>query len=64
MMTRDHVIWAGALRVEEQFGDQGFDFVDKRIEDLINNSDANGVKMSCKIGEALSWLGYPSELVH
>lgn len=64
MMTRDHVIWAGAIRVEEQFGEQGFDFIDHRIETLAQDRDIKGIEMWCKIGEALDRLASPSDLIH
>jgi hypothetical protein len=64
MMTREHVVWAGALCVEKQYGEAGPSYILHRIGALIDEDDINGVEMWAKIGEAFDLLASPSSLTH
>lgn len=56
VMTRDHVIWAGALWVEKHYGEEGYGFISKRIGSLVLEDDIVGVEMWQKIAAALEQL--------
>jgi hypothetical protein len=51
MMTREHVVWAGALWVEKHYGEQGPAFITQRIGSLVLEDDIVGVEMWQKIAE-------------
>lgn len=56
MMTREHVVWAGAIWVEKHYGDSGEQFIASRIGSLVLEDDIVGVEMWEKIGAAFSRL--------
>jgi hypothetical protein len=56
MMTRDHVIWAGALWVEKHFGQEAPRFINQQIGSLVVKDDIVGVEMWQKIAAAYEQL--------
>jgi len=64
MMTREHVVWAGAIWVEKIYGNDGACFIHDRIDTLMHDDDINGVEMWAKIGTAYNRLGAPSSRIH
>lgn len=56
MMTREHVVWAGAIWVEQHYGDDGDQFIARRIGSLILKDDIVGVEMWERIAAAFSRL--------
>lgn len=63
-MTKEHVVWAGAICVEKQYGDDGAVFIHARIGDLMDDNDIMGVEMWAKIGSAYDRLAGEGALIH
>jgi hypothetical protein len=55
-MTREHVIWAGALQVEKQFGNDGCLFICDRVQAMREQDDINGAAMWMRIADAYGRL--------
>jgi len=56
MLTRDHVIWAGALLVEKRFGPEAPFYINQQIGSLVIKDDIVGVEMWQKIAAAYDQL--------
>lgn len=64
MMTREHVVWAGAIWVEKHYGDDGGQFIATRIGSLVLEDDIVGVEMWEKIAAAFVQLHPVSDAHH
>lgn len=64
MMTREHVIWAGALWVEKHYGTAAPFFIEGRIGSLMLEDDIVGVEMWERIGAAYDRLADEHALDH
>ncbi len=56
MITREHIVWAGALWVEKHYGERGPSFIAGRIGSMVLEDDIVGVEMWQKIAEAYDQL--------
>jgi len=56
MVTREHIVWAGALWVEKHYGEEGPGFIATRIGSLVLEDDIVGVEMWQRISAAFDKL--------
>lgn len=62
MMTREHVVWAAAIWVEKNYGEDASGFIAQRIGAHVLKDDIMGVEMWQKIAERYESLRRPEPI--